>query len=75
MNTADILLHVDPDLKAARRDELEDNIRRRDGVISVHLSPKHSHLLNVAYDPKVVGSDDPLAVLHARAIRAEKLGL
>lgn len=75
MDIADILIHVDSDLKAATRDELEDNIRRRDGVISVHFSPKHPHLLNVAYDPKVVSSDDLLAFLREHAIRAEKVGL
>lgn len=56
MNIADILIHVHPELSAEQRAKIEGELGGRDGVVSVHFSPGHPHLLTVAYDPQTITS-------------------
>jgi len=54
----DIVLHVDEDLDEAERNRLEETLRQREGVVSVHFDEKKQHLMVVAYNPERVTSKD-----------------
>ena len=75
MDMVDALIHVHPDLSAMEREKLEEELRALAGVISVHFSPGHLHLLIVAYDPKVTSSTAILTHAGTRGVEATKVGL
>ncbi|HEY5993001.1 MAG TPA: hypothetical protein VIU46_00205 [Gallionellaceae bacterium] len=57
MNTADMLIHVHPDLDEAARLSLERSISGRIGVDCAAFShTPHSHALLVKYDPDTIQS-------------------
>lgn len=55
MNTADMLIHIHPDLDDAARIGLERSISGRIGVDCAAFTPRpHSHALLVKYDPETI---------------------
>jgi hypothetical protein len=75
MDIADFVIHVQPELSAAERGQLEEELGRQEGVLSVHFSAGHTHLLTIAYNPDVIRSGALLALVGARGVAATKLGL
>ncbi|MBI3575738.1 MAG: hypothetical protein HY083_08825 [Gammaproteobacteria bacterium] len=75
MDMVDVLIHVHPNLSTMEREKLEEELRASVGIISVHFSPGHSHLLIVAYDPQVTSSTAILARAGTRGVEATKVGL
>lgn len=75
MDIVDVVIHVDPELAESERTRMEEEISQHSGVVSVHFSHEHTHLMTVAYDPKLVSSDDILSVVGNRGVHAEKIGL
>ncbi|UCE88643.1 MAG: hypothetical protein JSW10_09945 [Pseudomonadota bacterium] len=62
MNIVDILIDVHPELPAEQCTQMEQEISKCNGVVSVHFSPDHSHELTVAYDPQTVSSQRILEI-------------
>lgn len=61
MNTADMLIHIHPDLGEAERIGLERSISGRIGVDCAAFTPRlHSHALMVKYDPDTIRSEQVL---------------
>ncbi len=57
MNTADMLIHIHPDLGEAERTSLERRISGRVGVDCAEFTHRpHSHALIVKYDPDAIRS-------------------
>lgn len=75
MDIADFLIHVHPDLSGDERTKLEDGVGGLEGVVSVHFSPEHHHLMVVAYDPELTDSARILEYVGARGVEATKIGL
>lgn len=75
MDMVDILINVHPNLTAEDRSRLEDDLRSVGGVLSVHFSPEHPHLLTVEYDPTQTNSETLLKHLGERGVDASKIGL
>ena len=75
MDMVDVLIHVHPNLSVMEREKLEEELRALAGVISVHFSPGHPHLLTVAYDPQATSSTAILAHAGTRGVEATKVGL
>lgn len=75
MDIADILIHVHPELSAVQRAKIEDELGERDGVVSVHFSPGHPHLLTVAYDPRTVTARQILDLVRRWDEAATMVGL
>ena len=71
----DILINVHPDLSAEERTQLDDDLRAIEGVISVHFSVEHPHLLTVEYNPAQTSSDTLLKHVDERGVEASKIGL
>lgn len=66
MNTdisiADIVVHLHPDATPGCRGQIEEGLRSKDGVVSVHFNEEeHPHALVVAYNPEAVNSETLLA--------------
>ena len=64
MNTADMLIHVHPELDADARSRLERTIEGRIGVDCAEFTHRpHSHALIVKYDPDAIQSMQVLDVV------------
>lgn len=75
IDLADVTVHIDQTLNARQLDQLEDAFRARDGVVSVHINPKKSHLVLLEYNPRKVYSGDLLSIARVQGLDAELIGL
>lgn len=75
MNIVDIIIHVHPDLSAEQRVKIEEAVGAYDGVVSAHFSPKHIHVLTVAYDPEAIDSQTILKQVQQWDAAATMVGL
>ncbi|MDT8384135.1 MAG: hypothetical protein RRB22_06945 [Gammaproteobacteria bacterium] len=75
MDMVDILINVHPDLSNKERSLLETDLRDIDGVISVHFSAEHPHLLTLEYNPAQTSSEALLNRIGDRGVEASKIGL
>lgn len=72
---ADVTIHVDENLEAATRAEIERKLRAIDGVVSVHNPDDRPHLTVVEYNPSKVKSASLLAAVKSEGVHAELIGL
>lgn len=75
MDIADILFHVPADLSAKGRTDIERDIQGCDGVVSVHFSTQHPHMLEVAYNPQVIDTETLRKHVSERGLEVSKIGL
>ena len=75
MNIADIVIHIHPNLSVEQRVKIEEKVGACDGVVSVHFSPKHIHVLTMAYDPEVIDSQTILGQVREWDAAATMVGL
>ena len=75
MSIVDFIIHTEPELPLSERFQLESEIGDMDGVMSAHFSPRHHHMMEVAYNPDVVSSGVVLGRVSRRGIVAQKVGL
>ncbi|MGD8914458.1 MAG: ATP-binding protein [Candidatus Thiodiazotropha sp.] len=75
IDLADITIHVDETLDSDGLAQLEEAFRAREGVVSVHIDPKRTHLFVIEYNPEQVNSQDLLAITHFQGLNAELIGL
>jgi hypothetical protein len=75
MDIADIMFHVPADLSTKDRANIERDIQGCDGVVSVHFSTEHPHMLEVAFDPKVIDTETLRKHVSERGLEVSKVGL
>ena len=75
MDIADIMFHVPADLSVRDRDNIEHDIQGCEGVVSVHFSTQHPHMLEVAFDPQVVDTETLRKHVSERGLEVSKIGL
>lgn len=75
MSIVDFMIHLQQELPWTERSQLESEIGDMDGVMSAHFSPRHPHMMEVAYNPDVVSSNVVLERVSQRGIVAQKVGL
>lgn len=75
MQLADVTIHVDENLDAAQRAEIEHKLRAIDGVVSVSNHDARPHLSIVEYDPNKVASSALLDAVRRENVHAEMIGL
>jgi hypothetical protein len=75
INLADVTIHVDQDLDAATRADLEEKFRARDGIESIHFNEKRPHLLVCEFVPEKVSTMDLLSILRFEGYHGELVGL
>lgn len=72
---ADVTLHIDQSLNTEELEKLEIAIRKKEGVISVHIDTKKNHLAVVEYNPEMVHSGELLEILHYQGLSGKLIGL
>ncbi len=75
MDMVDILINVHPNLSNEERSQLDDELRSVEGIISVHFSTEHPHLMTLEYNPEKTSSDILLKHVGERGVEASKIGL
>jgi len=76
MNTADMMIHVHPDMDAPTRANLEKKLMGRFGVDCAEFEHRpHPHSLMVKYDPDTVGGMDILQMVRKLDPAAAMVGM
>ncbi len=76
MNTADMLIHVHPDLEAGKRVELQRSIEAHIGVdCAEFIHHPHPHALMVRYDPEAIQGVEILDMVRKVDPEATRIGL
>lgn len=76
MDTADILIHVHPELSAEARAMLENEVAECDGIVTAKFDHhKHPHALIVLYNPDVIDGKGILEVVRKHDSAATMVGL
>ncbi len=75
MDAADIIIHIHPDFSANDQQKIEQALSTLDGIVSVHFSPGHPHIMTVDYDPQANNSDTILAAVREWDQEAMMAGL
>ena len=75
MDIADIMFHVPADLSVKDRADIERDIQGCDGVVSVHFSTQHPHMLEVAFNPQVIDTETLRKHVSERGLEVSKVGL
>ena len=75
IHLTDVTIHVDEDLDADARAEVEEDLRAINGVVSVHNTDQRPHLVMVEYNPMQTSSRVLLDGVTSRGVHAEMIGL
>lgn len=75
INLADVTIHIDQELDAGARADLEDRFRERDGIVSVHFNERRPHLMVCEFVPEKIGTQDLLSIVRFQGYRGELVGL
>jgi hypothetical protein len=75
INLSDVVIHIDENLEASRRQEIEAMLRGIDGVVSVRNPDDRPHLALVEYNPARTSSQTLLQTVTAAGVHAELVGL
>lgn len=76
MDTADVLIHIHPELSADERNKLVDTMLANKGVMAASFDHhEHPHALTVVYDPDAVHGAALLEVARKVSPTANMVGL
>ena len=75
VSLSDVLIHIDENLSSERRADVEERLRKVDGVVSVHNPDDRPHLTLVEYRPDKVGSEALLQTAKSEGVHAQLIGL
>ena len=75
ISLVDVTIHIDKAVDFRTRQDVEVALRAINGVISVHMPSKHSHLVVVEYDPDETTSFNLLTTVEEIVGHAELIGL
>lgn len=75
IDIADVLFHIPVNLPERDRVNIERDLQGCDGVVSAHFSPRHAHMLEVAYNPHVVTTATLRGHLVERGLMVSMAGL
>ncbi len=72
---ADVIVHIDETLPKDQREQIEEQLRGLDGIVSVHNPDDKPHLAVVQYNPDVSSSGAILEMVKGQGVHAELVGL
>jgi hypothetical protein len=75
MTLNEVVVHINEFVDDATLHELEQGIRRDQGVISVGMRPNQSHLMVVVYDSAVARASSILHNFQERGLHAQLIGM
>jgi len=71
MDIVDVAVQITGEMDDGQSRELEESIRRTEGVISVHIHRGPQHVLLAEVNPQRVASGDILRLVRERGLQAE----
>ncbi|MGF1614696.1 MAG: heavy metal-associated domain-containing protein [Gammaproteobacteria bacterium] len=71
----DVTVHIDEILSKEQRQNVEDNLRGIEGVVSVAIHDDKPHLVMVEYNPDRTSSSVILTTVKDTGVHAELVGL
>jgi len=71
----DVIVHLNESVDEATLDELEQGIRKDQGVISVGHQANRNHLIMVVYDSEVARASNILHNFQERGLHAQLIGM
>jgi hypothetical protein len=77
MNTTlnEVVVHINESLDEAMFDDLEQGIRRDQGIVSVGHQANQNHLMVVVYDSEVARASSILHNFQERGLHAQLVGM
>ena len=77
MNTtlSDVVVHLNESVDETTLDELEQGIRKDQGVVSVGHQANRNHLIMVVYDSEVARTSNILHNFQERGLHAQLIGM
>ncbi len=75
MNITDIIIHIKETLNDAARNDLENSLRKVDGVVSPRFNAGKEHLFMVAFDPDRIKATDLLVKTRAAGYTAQLISM
>jgi hypothetical protein len=72
---ADVTLHIDEALDKEERQQIGEQLRALDGVVSVHNPDSKPHLTVVEYNPAKLKASQLLETVKGAGVHAEMIGL
>jgi hypothetical protein len=71
----DVIVHLNESVDEATLDELEQGIRKDQGVISVGHQANRNHLIMVVYDSEVARASNIMHNFRERGLHAQLIGM
>jgi hypothetical protein len=71
----EVVVHINESVDEATLDELEQGIRKDQGVISVGHQANRNHLIMVVYDSEVARASNILHNFQERGLHAQLVGM
>jgi hypothetical protein len=71
----DVVVHLNESVDEATLDELEQGIRKDQGVISVGHQANRNHLIMVVYDSEVARASNIMHNFRERGLHAQLIGM
>lgn len=77
MNTTlnEVVVHIDENIDDATLSDLEQGIRRDEGIVSVGHRPDQHHLLMVVYNSDIAPASSILHHFQDRGLHAQLIGM
>lgn len=75
VSLCDVMIHIDENLTAQRRHEVETRLRELDGVVSVANHNERPHLTIIEYLHEKIDSKGLLDLVRDQGVHAELVGL
>lgn len=75
MNITDIIIHIKESLNETARTDLENTLRKVDGVVSPRFNAGKEHLFMVAFDPDKIKATDLLGKTRAAGYTAQLISM
>jgi hypothetical protein len=71
----EVVVHINENINQADLDDLEQVMRRDEGVISIGHQPNRKHLMVVVYDSTITRAFNLLNTFHSRGLHAQSIGM
>ena len=75
MNISDVMIHINESLSEQSRSDLENAMKKVEGVVSPRFNPGKEHLLMIAYDTDKTSSSVLLDKTRAAGYSAQLVGM
>lgn len=74
MHVTDMVMHIDNNLGAGSRRNIEKSLTNARGVVHAHFNEQRPHLMLVSYDTESTSSFEILAQMNGQQLCAERIG-